>query len=216
MTTALAIVDQDGLSKLSMRRLGADLGVDPMAVYYHVPNKAALLDGLVDAVILELGDVPGRTAGEDLTDWIVMVFTRFWLQMGKHPHALPLMDTRPISGEAGMLAGEVILTEIELEGVANDVAAQTLMLLTTITIALAQTSHARSQVFDDPDRRTEFLNACQNQGQGAFPRMEAAFENGQTKDWQATLGFTLRSIMTSVLAGGRPDAKLPAKYAKGD
>ncbi len=34
-----------------MRRLGAELGVDPMAVYYHVPNKQALLDAIVEAVM---------------------------------------------------------------------------------------------------------------------------------------------------------------------
>jgi len=216
LTTALAIVDQDGLSKLSMRRLGAELGVDPMAVYYHVPSKAALLDGIVDAVILELGPVPPRSDGEELTDWIVMVFTLFWAKMGEHPNALPLMDTRPISGQAGMMAGEAILTEIEREGVASDVAVQTLMLLTTITIALAQTRHARSKVFDDPDRMAEFLTACQGPGDGAFPKMEAGFMDGQTKDWQATLGFTLRSIMTSILRGGRPDAELPVTCAEGE
>jgi TetR/AcrR family tetracycline transcriptional repressor len=207
---ALAIVDQDGLDKLSMRRLGAELGVDPMAVYYYVPSKAALLDGIVDAVIMELGDVPARKSGEDLTEWIVSVFTQFWLKMGDHPNALPLMDTRPISGEAGMKAGEAIVTEIARESVADTVAVQTLMILTTITIALAQTRHARSQVFDDPERMAEFLAACQPKDGESFPRMHAAFTDGQTKDWQATLAFTLRSIMTSILAGERPDAKLPA------
>ncbi len=34
-----------------MRRLGAELGVDPMAVYYHLPNKQALLDAIVEAVM---------------------------------------------------------------------------------------------------------------------------------------------------------------------
>ena len=40
--TALRIVDRDGPDKLTMRRLGAELGVDPMAVYHYLPNKAAL------------------------------------------------------------------------------------------------------------------------------------------------------------------------------
>ena len=53
--TALALVDRDGLDRLSMRRLGAELGVDPMAVYHYIPNKAALLDGLTEAVMNELG-----------------------------------------------------------------------------------------------------------------------------------------------------------------
>ena len=51
VSTALALVDRDGLNWLSMRRLGAELGVDPMAVYYHIPNKQALLDAIVEAVM---------------------------------------------------------------------------------------------------------------------------------------------------------------------
>jgi AcrR family transcriptional regulator len=51
VAAALKIVDRQGLKALSMRRLGAELGVDPMAVYYHLPNKQALLDAIVEAVM---------------------------------------------------------------------------------------------------------------------------------------------------------------------
>lgn len=51
VAAALKIVDRHGLKSLSMRRLGAELGVDPMAVYYHLPNKQALLDAIVEAVM---------------------------------------------------------------------------------------------------------------------------------------------------------------------
>jgi AcrR family transcriptional regulator len=47
-------VDREGLAALSMRRLGSELGVDPMAIYYHVPNKDALLDAIVEAVMTEI------------------------------------------------------------------------------------------------------------------------------------------------------------------
>ena len=57
--TALRIVDRDGPDKLTMRRLGAELGVDPMAVYHYLPNKAALFDGITEAIwaSLDLDDV---------------------------------------------------------------------------------------------------------------------------------------------------------------
>jgi AcrR family transcriptional regulator len=42
VSTALALVDEKGLPALSMRRLATALGVDPMAIYYYLPNKAAL------------------------------------------------------------------------------------------------------------------------------------------------------------------------------
>jgi AcrR family transcriptional regulator len=63
VSTALAIVDRDGLKSLSMRRLGDELGVDPMAVYYYLPNKQALLDAIVEAVMASIDlsvDDPAR------------------------------------------------------------------------------------------------------------------------------------------------------------
>jgi TetR/AcrR family transcriptional regulator, tetracycline repressor protein len=50
----LAIVDRAGVEGLSMRRLGAALGVDPMAIYHHVPNKEALFHGIVRRVFAEM------------------------------------------------------------------------------------------------------------------------------------------------------------------
>lgn len=67
VVAALRIVDRHGLKALSMRRLGAELGVDPMAVYYHLPNKQALLDAIVEAVMGSIdlsADDPAKPAEE--------------------------------------------------------------------------------------------------------------------------------------------------------
>ena len=50
----LALVDHAGVEGLSMRRLGAALKVDPMAIYHHVPNKEALFHGIVQRVFSEM------------------------------------------------------------------------------------------------------------------------------------------------------------------
>lgn len=42
------VVDTEGLTALTMRRLGRELGVEAMSVYHHVPNKGALERGLVE------------------------------------------------------------------------------------------------------------------------------------------------------------------------
>ena len=52
--TALWTINRDGLEVLSMRNLAKALNVDPMAIYHHIPNKAALLSGIYEAVIAEL------------------------------------------------------------------------------------------------------------------------------------------------------------------
>ena len=66
---ALAIVDAEGLSALTMRRLAADLGVEAASLYHHVPNKQAVLDGAVsvmreDMVRVGMGTADIRYRGE--------------------------------------------------------------------------------------------------------------------------------------------------------
>jgi AcrR family transcriptional regulator len=60
LTAALRIVDDEGIDALTMRRLAATLQVNPMSLYHHLPNKAAVLAGLAELVFagLELAD-PG-------------------------------------------------------------------------------------------------------------------------------------------------------------
>lgn len=54
LAAALVIADEEGLSGLSMRRLAKALGVEAMALYNHVANKTAILDGLADLVFAEV------------------------------------------------------------------------------------------------------------------------------------------------------------------
>lgn len=48
---ALRVLDRHGLADLSMRRLAADLDVQPSALYWHFANKQALLAAVADEVL---------------------------------------------------------------------------------------------------------------------------------------------------------------------
>lgn len=48
---ALVVLDTYGLADLTMRRLGAELGVQPSALYHHVSNKQTLLAGVADEIL---------------------------------------------------------------------------------------------------------------------------------------------------------------------
>ena len=50
LSTALDVVDEEGLSALSLRSLGKRLGVSQAAFYRHFPDKAALLEGIAEQV----------------------------------------------------------------------------------------------------------------------------------------------------------------------
>lgn len=79
LAAALDLVDREGLSALSMRRLGSELGVEAMALYRYASSKDALLDGLVEALYLELEDrlataspggaAPDQGLGAGVPEW---------------------------------------------------------------------------------------------------------------------------------------------------
>ena len=51
---ATHLLDEAGAAEFSMRRLAAALGVDPMAVYRHLPGRAAILHEVLEAAVAEL------------------------------------------------------------------------------------------------------------------------------------------------------------------
>lgn len=61
LAAAVTLADEAGIEALSMRRLGQALGVQAMSLYHHVPNREAILDGIVDIVLGEV-EIPGETA----------------------------------------------------------------------------------------------------------------------------------------------------------
>src|SRR4249920_2132303 len=54
LAPALEIIDRDGADAMSMRRLARALDRDPMILYRHAPNKAALLDSVAETVLAQL------------------------------------------------------------------------------------------------------------------------------------------------------------------
>src|SRR5699024_12386981 len=50
LAEALAIIDREGAQALTMRRLGAQLGVEAMTIYHYVQNKDELFDRLLEGV----------------------------------------------------------------------------------------------------------------------------------------------------------------------
>jgi AcrR family transcriptional regulator len=97
VAAALTIVDRDGLEALTMRALGRELGVDPMAVYHWVPSKHELLSLIVEAVYGEIPLDLGLLPEGDWKHRFGFAAGLFRETLRRHPHALPVIATRPPS-----------------------------------------------------------------------------------------------------------------------
>ncbi|MFI7133119.1 TetR/AcrR family transcriptional regulator [Nonomuraea sp. NPDC050153] len=98
LAAAVVLADAEGIKALTMRRLAADLDVEAMSLYYHLPGKEALLDGVVETVVAEIHDAVGRldTTKPD-GDWRTRLRQRFLAArdvMLPHPWAPGLLGSR--------------------------------------------------------------------------------------------------------------------------
>jgi len=74
---AVALLDEDGLDGVTLRRLARRLGVQAPTLYWHIPNKAALITAIADEILKEKFDNPERPGrAESWPDWLSAVAHR--------------------------------------------------------------------------------------------------------------------------------------------
>ncbi len=96
---ALELIDAVGIEGFTMRALGRQLGVDPMAIYHYLPNKDAVFDAIIEAL---WSGVAGVVLA-DKDDWQGCLYTLFCnarAHLLAHPRAALLMGTRPATTPA--------------------------------------------------------------------------------------------------------------------
>lgn len=100
LRSAVALADADGIAALTMRGLAAELGIEAMSLYHHLPGKKEeLLDGLVDVVADEIAtEIDGALGGLDADDdWRAEVRARCLaarVVMLRHPWVPGLLASR--------------------------------------------------------------------------------------------------------------------------
>lgn len=109
---ALALIDDEGLDKLSMRRLAGRLGVEAMSLYNHVSDKSDLLSGVADGVLAEMEPSP-TGKWKKRVRWVLGEFRRVCLA---HPAAVPLVVATGFTTPAAMRPIDELLGALESAG----------------------------------------------------------------------------------------------------
>jgi len=126
LRAAVELADRAGLESLTMRNLAHEVGVEAMSLYYHVANKEAVLDGVVDVIVTELNEVVGsidRPNPED--DWKSAMRMRILAArdvMLSHPWAPDVIEQRTNMSPAIMLYFEGLLGIFREGGFSYDLA----------------------------------------------------------------------------------------------
>ncbi|WP_174391504.1 TetR/AcrR family transcriptional regulator [Nocardia niigatensis] len=131
MEAAIRVADRGGVESITMRRVAQELGVEAMSLYHHVPNKDAVLDGVVDAVFAAI-ELPAAEGG----DWRDAIRVRAFSAreiLSRHSWALGLMDSRRNPGPATLRHHDAVLGVLRGAGFSLPMAAHAVSLIDSYT-----------------------------------------------------------------------------------
>ena len=131
----LRLVNEKGLSALTMRALAAELEVSPMALYNHVRDKEELVDLMVDLMLGEVDCCAGT--GDWAGDLRAVVFS-YHQALSAHPRLARIYSSRVCLGPHGLALIERTLALLLAGGFAPPAAADAFFALYTYTVGFHQ------------------------------------------------------------------------------
>jgi AcrR family transcriptional regulator len=136
LDAAIKLADQGGLESLSMRKLGQELGVEAMAVYYHFASKDEVIDGIVDIVFSEI-DLPA--SGADWTSAMRQRAISLRDVLLRHRWAIGLMESRRNAGPANLRHHDAVIGSLRAGGLSTAMTASAYSVLDAYIYGFALT-----------------------------------------------------------------------------
>ncbi|MEU4240406.1 TetR/AcrR family transcriptional regulator C-terminal domain-containing protein [Actinoplanes sp. NPDC026619] len=144
---AVALLDADGLENVTLRKLAARLGVQAPTLYWHLPNKAALITAIAEAILTPLPAVP-LLPGERWQDWLIGLAVRLRAAMLAHPDGARVVSMAHLSRNMSALSELGMRTLVE-QGVPLHRARLTVLTVEGFTIG-----HVLEEQAPRPDEET--------------------------------------------------------------
>lgn len=144
---ALAVIDRSGLAAFSVRKLGTALGCEAMAIYWHFRNKEAVLDAVVDRLM-----VPVAAELDEDRDFVATlrrIAHAYRAIATEHPHAFSLLATRRFASEASYQFLDTLFGLARTAGVSDRDAARCYRAVSSYV-----NGFALNQLASTPERRT--------------------------------------------------------------
>ena len=195
LESARQLVTREGAEPLTMRRLADYLGVAPNTIYSHYPDKATLMDAVLDSLLgdIELPDVERV----DWRDGLVGIMDGSREMLLSHPDLLPLLFSRPMRGPNVLQLGEATLALLARGGVEGPRAVVALRAMLMLTFGWVVIDAPR-RVEPDPATRQAQSHAAFS-GQVDRPRMAELADPLSRKPNDATFEISLRWLIDGIV-----------------
>lgn len=122
LDAATRLVEQQGVAALSMRKLAAELGVAVTSIYWHVGNREALLEELVQEMVHGLDTLPAR--GSTPTARVMSLAVELRRVLREHPHLIGLVNERGLTPAMFLPSQRTLVAEISAAGLRGARAAE--------------------------------------------------------------------------------------------
>ena len=134
LAAALRLADEHGLEAVTMHAVARRLQVTPMALYRHVDDKNALLDGLVE---LLLTDYPLPQAEGRWDERLTALAHGIRDTARRHPAVFPLLLTRPAVTPAARVVRDAVQSALREGGLPETEVARAERLISTAVLGFA-------------------------------------------------------------------------------
>jgi TetR/AcrR family tetracycline transcriptional repressor len=114
---AVALLDAEGLDGVTTRKLAARLGVQSPTLYWHLPNKAALVTAIADAILdQEFGDVSPPGPDQPWQDWLSGLAGRLRRALLAHPDGARVVSAAQLSATMAAIS-ELAMSTLVARGI---------------------------------------------------------------------------------------------------
>jgi TetR/AcrR family tetracycline transcriptional repressor len=118
VTEAVALLDAEGLDGVTTRKLAARLGVRSPTLYWHIPNKAALVTAIAEAILeQQFPDLAPPEPEERWQDWLIGVAERLRRALLAHPDGARVISASQLSVKMAAIS-ELAISTLVGRGVA--------------------------------------------------------------------------------------------------
>jgi AcrR family transcriptional regulator len=193
---AVDVIDADGVSALTMRRLAARLGCSPMALYRHVATKQDLIRAIGEHYLadIELPDTDGMPWDEA----IIAVVSVLHHAVLERAALVEIVAIQHVDAVAIFRAEEAILRALRSAGLSDRDAVRYLSVITSYTVGATQ---RRAEQRAGSPAAVQRLQRLLQLPEDTFPTVRALAGELVSVDFELSFEDGLRLLLQGISAG---------------